>query len=236
MPSPTMSTTSLDSSKPLVRSTQEDRTTPSWQEPHPGRRLPLPGESAQHYYGCSVQAEEFWGGMAAKDSVPSRTRKRRARLRLRQLTPKPLLIPAKVPEELEGKTAVRSAVETPLDGLERREGSDKDEDTPRACLPPLADLSNHLGIEVDGSDDMFDFIDAGSFCEISAGQDWYGWEAELERRQRDELAKSPASHSDRLRFQHHRSDEQKRSLIHRVFSRGHETWSNTAFFSEPNAK
>ncbi|CAJ2510697.1 Uu.00g063220.m01.CDS01 [Anthostomella pinea] len=109
---PTITTTTeLGISNPALTTHEADDTTrSSWEDPHPGDRFSISfGKSGGSNTDSQISSGDAMGGVAAKalsayDGDGPWIR-RRVRIRHRHTMPKPLKIPAQVPEELEAKSA-----------------------------------------------------------------------------------------------------------------------------------
>ncbi|KAJ2901272.1 regulator of G-protein signaling [Zalerion maritima] len=219
---------------------------PEWEEPHPGRRLPLPGETSLSGDGSAIPRAECRDGMAAKaalDGNPQpRTAKRRARLRSRKPNSRSLLVPDKVPEEVENRILQANTspptvhymsapllntsdpardLDAPIPQPEpSRSAADGGgiKECQNVCTPITTDFSNDLSLEIEENDDnVFGIVDLGFCCDVSADDDFYGWDAELARRQ---VGSIPNSFELPQHFNYRRADGGRKNLLHRVLSLG----------------
>ncbi|KAI0595784.1 hypothetical protein F4775DRAFT_342498 [Biscogniauxia sp. FL1348] len=161
--------------------------------------------------------------------------RRGVRGRHRNTIPKPLKIPANVPEEPEAKSAplvssrhcdVASTSSSlrylplpdPLRPAEIDTDTETEVGTEIGTQSSLSDYSNFLGISrLDDDNTSVTVVDPDVFSRANSVDDLYGWEAELDRKINCEVTTA-----NTLCECHHcpyrRTDGGKRSLLHRVFS------------------
>ncbi|KAI0010605.1 hypothetical protein F4779DRAFT_627051 [Xylariaceae sp. FL0662B] len=128
----------------------------SWEDPHPGERLPIGPHAGLHNHPQTISGDAM-DGMAVKarsayqDNGPWMVR-RSVRIRHRNVVPKPLKIPAEVPEEPDAKSA-------PLISTRRCDST-----TPASSfllLPPPEPLRS---LEIDTDTETEAGTEAGNFC------------------------------------------------------------------------
>lgn len=228
--------------------------TTSWDDPHPGQRVSLTTPAPDTCgHPETTHGSDFVGGVAAKEEAAlqqrgSETGRRSAPMRHRNTMPRPLTIPAQVPEEPESKSApvVRSrwlsfgepvdpvpavaprdpgqAGETDTD-TETEIGAFLDEMEPEDAkggqLSPcfLTDFSNHLGISAGQEEDDVSVTVVGSASYSRMGSSEDLYGWEAEL---EKKVKCGIDNAECLcsygPLQYQRADGGKRNLLHRVFS------------------
>jgi hypothetical protein len=193
------------------------------------------------------------GGVAAKAdgmNLYGRTPlvRRNPRMRHRNTMPKPLKIPANVPEEPESKSKSAPMVTSqqfnfspsspapllpllrPLKPLNLDTDTEtevsftladmkKVEPKVEDTTPCFTDFSNLLGISLMDEEIVpVTVVDSGSYTASDSVGDMYGWEAELDRKVSYGISSTGVCDCDE--FGYRRANGSKRNLLHRVFSMG----------------
>lgn len=228
--------------------------TAPWDDPHPGQRVllskPAPGTCG---YSQTMRGSDFVDAMAAKEESPlqhpaTEPVRRSPPTWHRNTMPRPLTIPARVPEEPESKSApvIRSrrlSFGEPLDpvsagapqGPQQAGETDADmetetgaflneggpEDTKGDDLSPclLSDFSNHLGISPGQEEDDVSVTVVGSASYSRMSSSEDLYGWEAELEKKMQCGMDDTDCFCRFEPLHYeRGDGGKRSLLHRVFS------------------
>lgn len=225
--------------------------TAPWDDPHPGQRVllstPAPGACG---YPQTARGSDFVGGVAAKEETAlqppvSESVRRSPPTWHRNTMPRPLTIPAQVPEEPESKSApvIRSrrlSFGSPVDPApagapqvpQQADETDTDteteigaflydldpEDTKGGELSPcfLSDFSNHLGISPGQEGDDVSVTVVGSASYSRMGSSEDLYGWEAELEKKAHCGMDDTECFCRYEPLH--PDGGKRSLLHRVFS------------------
>lgn len=228
--------------------------TAPWDDPHPGQRVmlsqPAPGTCG---HPQTMRGSDFVGGVAAKEEAAleqpvSEPVRRSPPTWHRNTMPRPLTIPAQVPEEPESKSApvIRSrrlSFGEPVDPVSAgapqvpQQASEIDTDTeteigafldemdpedPKGAeLSPcfLSDFSNHLGISPGQEDDDVSVTVVGSASYSRMSSSEDLYGWEAELEKKAQCGMDDPECFCRCEPLHYeRADGGKRSLLHRVFS------------------
>lgn len=235
-----------------------------WEDPHPGERFSIPFEAPGWTGRDNKISGKFMDGVAAKAECTRKNDQigmvhRSPRMRRGNSFPKPLMIPSKVPEEIEAKSAPvpeqtydiasrspsrspsfpfpvsnqpfeldtdsETAVATEASTSETATTNEPDPDpeSDDAESPSIqqdcTDFSNYLGISLKAETETdiapVSVVDSDSVTRVSSVEDAYGWEAELDRKIKCEVASAQALCPYQCA---RRTIASKHSLLHRVFT------------------
>lgn len=236
-----------------------------WEDPHPGERFSIPfGASAWTEKDLHTINRKLMDGVAAKAECTRKNDqiemvRRSPRMRRGNSFPKPLMVPSRVPEEMEAKSApavtervcdvlspstspsfpfpasnqpfefdtdseTAVATETTTSETATTNDPELDPESDDVENPSIqqncTDFSNFLGISLKTEPEMdvappVSAVDSDSFTRVNSVDDSYGWEAELDRKIKCEVASAQALCPYQCT---RRTLGGKHSLLHRVFS------------------